>query len=214
MSLLREKISIVTGAGKGIGRAVAELFAREGSTVYAIDVTADSLSDIPDEFKTTIIPKYFDITDRDAVKALIMEIRNTHGKLDVLVNNAALMDNTAIGMIKSEQMERLLKINVIALIDILQLAARVMQRQNSGSIINISSMVGLRGNKGQLLYSATKGAVIALTKSASKELAAYNIRVNSIAPGLTDTDGFKSADEKYTAERVSNIGMKRLAQPI
>ena len=212
--MLEGKIALITGAGKGIGRAAAEVFVKNGAVVYAVDMLPGSLDDLCESLQPLLLPKYFDITDQSAAKSLVMEIKKNHGNLDVLVNNAALMDNTVIGMIGQNQMERLFNVNVFSLINILQLAARVMQKEKQGSIINISSMVGLRGNKGQLLYSATKGAVIALTMSAAKELASFNIRVNTIAPGLTDTDGFRTANEKHMENRIAGIGMGRLAEPV
>ena len=111
-------------------------------------------------------------------------------------------------------MESMFKVNVYGTINMLQMVSRVMGRQKSGgSIINISSLVGLRGNKGQLVYSATKGAIISLTKSAAKELAPKNIRVNSIAPGLTMTKMMEQADIDKLQNRIDNICMGRLAQP-
>ena len=118
-----------------------------------------------------------------------------------------------IGMISEEHMDKMFRVNVYGTINMIQAVSRIMSRGGGGSIINISSMVGLRGNKGQLVYSATKGAVIAATKSAAKELASKNIRVNSIAPGLTQTKMMEEADVKKLQTRIDNICMGRIAQP-
>lgn len=214
--LLRDKVCIVTGAGRGIGRAIAESLAAEGAFVYANDAREGSLDSWLTEssMRQGITPLYFDITDPAAVRNAFSQIRKEKQRLDVLVNNAGVEYNELIGMISPENMERMFSINVFATIEMLQMASRLMSRQErGGSIINISSMVGIRGNPGQLVYSATKGAVIALTKSAAKELASKNIRVNSVAPGLTKTEMMQGADIEKLKGRIANISMGRLAEP-
>ncbi|PKM94542.1 MAG: 3-oxoacyl-ACP reductase [Firmicutes bacterium HGW-Firmicutes-1] len=215
--LLEGKVCLITGTSRGIGRSIAEQFAKEGAIVYAnargngsIDEWAKENSE---RYHTVVVPLYFDITDTAASKEAVMKIKQEQGHIDVLVNNAAVEIGELIGMISHESMMKMFEVNVYALINLLQFVARIMSNQTGGSIINISSVVGLRGNRGQLVYSATKGAVIALTKSAAKELAPKNIRVNSVAPGLTDTDMVREFDREHLKERISNIGMGRLAKP-
>lgn len=217
-SLLSGKICIITGAGRGIGQAIAELFAENGAKVYANDLRQGCMDEWAKSCKSryigNIIPIYFDITDEAQVKEKIMSIKKAEGHIDTLVNNAGIEFNELIGMISNANMESMFKVNVYGTINMLQMVSRVMGRQKSGgSIINISSLVGLRGNKGQLVYSATKGAIISLTKSAAKELAPKNIRVNSIAPGLTMTKMMEQADIDKLQNRIDNICMGRLAQP-
>lgn len=217
--LLKGKVSIVTGAGRGIGCAIAELFAENGAVVYANDLREGCMAEWETECKNedfgSIRPIYFDITDEQQVKAGVMQIKKECGHIDVLVNNAGVEFNELIGMISPENMETMFRVNVFGTINMLQIVSRVMGRQNDGgSIINIASMVGLRGNTGQLVYSATKGAVISLTKSAAKELAPKKIRVNSIAPGLTKTKMMEQADQKKLQSRIDNVCMGRLAEPI
>lgn len=213
--LLKDKICCVTGASKGIGKATALRFAAEGATVYAIARDAAPIQKWVDEneFAGTVVPCQLDITDTAGVKALLMRIKKECGRLDVLVNNAAVERNERIGMITSQSMRNMFEVNVFALIETLQLAARIMQGKRSGSIINITSKVAQRGNPGQLVYSATKGAVLSLTKSAAKELAPYGIRVNAVAPGLTNTEMMAQADPAKLEERIRNICMGRLAEP-
>ena len=213
--LLKDKICCITGASKGIGKATAMRFAAEGATVYAIARDAAPIQQWMDEneFAGTVIPCQLDITDTAGVKALLMRIKRECGRLDVLVNNAAVERNERIGMITSQSMRNMFEVNVFALIETLQLAARIMQGKRSGSIINITSKVAQRGNPGQLVYSATKGAVLSLTKSAAKELAPYGIRVNAVAPGLTNTEMMAQADPAKLEERIRNICMGRLAEP-
>lgn len=214
--LLSQKVCLITGAGRGIGRSIAERFASEGALVYANDVNSEELETwIPTfECEYPIKAIYFDITDELAVKSAIMTIKKESGRIDVLVNNAGIEINESIGMISRKNMEKMFQVNVFAMVDIIQMVSRVMSRQKAGSIINISSIVGRRGNAGQLVYSATKGAVISLTKSAAKELAAKNIRVNSIAPGLTNTKMMQAENNEKLQQRINNISMGHLAEPL
>lgn len=215
--LLKGKICIVTGGSRGIGRAISETFASQGAYVYSVGSKLSSFDDwiLDSKFKSTIIPMGFDIRDSSLIRELMLLVKKSHGKIDVLVNNAGVEYNEVIGMISSYNMHEMFDVNVYATIEFLQLASRIMSSQSDGgSIINISSIVGIKGNKGQLSYSATKGAVIALTKSAAKELASKNIRVNSIAPGLTRTGMIDDTDYDKLKDRISNIGMGRLAEPL
>ena len=215
MGDLTGKVCLVTGAARGIGRAVAERLAADGATVYATGRSTESLQKWVDECpdRDRLIVRQFDVTDSAAAKALIMEIKKEQGGLDVLVNNAAIERNERIGMISRAGLAEMFETNVFGLIDLLQLAARIMQRVGKGSIINITSRVGERGGAGQLAYAASKGAVIAATKSAAKELATSGIRVNAVSPGLTDTDMYRDVPEEKMAERLRNICMGRLAKP-
>lgn len=214
---MEKKCAIVTGASRGIGRAIAERFAQEGAIVYAnarqtgsIDQWAGQLSNT---CPGTIIPQYYDVTSSSDCKAAVMQVRKEQKKLDILVNNAGLMSNGLLASITQATLCSLFSTNVFAPIFMMQLASRLMVSQKGGSIINIASIVGERGNRGQIAYSATKGAIIALTKSAAKELAPYNIRVNAVAPGLTNTDALDLVAAGQIDGRVSGIGLGRVAEP-
>lgn len=214
--LLKNKVCIVTGSTRGIGRAIAELFVDEGAEVIVNGTrygTADKWIENSNH-QANFHPFYFDISDPSAVRQNVMAIKKQFGRIDVLVNNAGVEYNELIGMISHENMEKMFRVNVYGTIEMIQMVSRVMSHnENGGSIINISSMVGVRGNAGQIVYSATKGAVIALTKSAAKELASKGIRVNSIAPGLTQTEMMDQADLEKLQRRISNICIGRIAQP-
>lgn len=216
--LLTDKVIIVTGAGRGIGRAMASVFAQNGAVVYAADVRQGSVEEWCDAVNETasgeIRSLYFDIASEQEAKAAVMQIKKECGHIDGLVNNAGVEFNELIGMISRDNMEKMFSVNVYGTINMLQIVSRIMGRQeNGGSIVNIASMTALRGNRGQLVYSATKGAVVSLTKSAAKELAEKKVRVNAIAPGLTNTEMMKQADPDKLQSRINNICMGRLAEP-
>ena len=215
--LLENKVCLVTGAAKGIGRAISERFAYQDAIVYVNDIVVGEMDqwalETAKKFNTTIIPVYFDVTDSQAAKQAIVMIKKDHGKLDGLVNNAGLISYEMMAMINFDYLRKMFDVNVIGMIQLMQLASRLMSRQKSGSIINMASIVGSVGVKGQLGYAASKGAVIALTKSAAKELASDNIRVNAIAPGMVGTERLKGVMEDKFSDRINSIGFGRLAEP-
>lgn len=208
---LQDKICLVTGAGKGLGRATAEAFLEEGAFVYVCDREPGCLDHWREDSRVGII--YVDVSDGEADRDAIMKIKREKGRLDVLVNNAGIMKDALIGSISRSLMEEVFATNVFGSMELLQLATKLMIRQKKGSIINFSSIVGITGNPGQLVYSATKGAIIAMTKTAAKELAPRGIRVNAIAPGMIDTDMMRSVGEEHLAVHLSHIPMGRLGEP-
>ena len=161
-------------------------------------------------------PVYFDVTDAAAVKAAFMNIFKTEGKINVLVNNAGVVFNKKIGMIVRPETELMFRINVIAIIEMIQLVSRFMSRCGGGSIVNIASVTAILGSVGQSAYSATKGAIMSFTKSAAKELAAQGIRVNAVAPGIVKTERFAElyeANGDKIDDRISRIALGRLGTP-
>lgn len=208
--LLENKVCIITGAAQGIGRQIAKQFATDGAIVYACD---------RQEFTTDnerIHPIVMDITDTASVKANLMQIFKAEGRIDCLVNNAGIVYNRKIGMIMREETERMFLVNVIAVLELIQLSSRLMARNGGGSIVNIASVTAVLGSPGQVAYSATKGAIISMTKSAAKELAPQGIRVNAVAPGIVQTERFTElyeSDGSKIDERIQRIALGRLGSP-
>lgn len=211
MSLLENKVAIVTGAGRGIGRAIAEKYANEGAFVYAADIREEDLKWT--EQNINVHGVTLDICDFAAVKDSVMAIKKEQGRVDVLVNNAGLISYEMMSMIDYDKFRKMIEVNVVSLVFLMQLVGRIMTRQQSGSIINMASMVAVKGAAGQLSYSATKGAVISATKSAAKELANNHIRVNAIAPGMVGTERFKAVLEEKFSQKINDIPFGRLAEP-
>ena len=208
MKLLEKKVAIITGAGRGIGRVIAEQFVADGAIVYAND-----LNEFEIPAAKTIC---FDVTDSNALKAGLMQIYKAEGRIDCVVNNAAIIQNQKLGMVTKPLLEKMYAVNVFAVIDMIQIASRLMARTGGGCFVNMASVTGVVGSPGQVAYSASKGAVISLTKSAAKELAPMNIRVNAVAPGIVKTERF---EELYEAtgdkinERIEKIALGRLGTP-
>lgn len=220
-SLLHNKVCIITGAAQGIGKSIAERFAADGAIVYACDRNEGTMEQwaatCSEKYGTKIVPVYFDVTDASAMKSEIMDIYKAEGHIDALVNNAGVVFNKKIGMIIREETELMFRVNVIAVIELIQLVSRLMARRKSGSIVNIASITAVAGSPGQVAYSATKGAVISLTRSAAKELAPQGIRVNAVAPGIIETERFselyEESGDKIDA-RIQRIALGRLGSPI
>ncbi len=220
MELLKNKVVIITGAGRGIGRVIAEQFAQDGAIVYANDLQIGDMeewaSDCALRHTTKVTPICFDVTDSAALKAGLMSVYKAEGHIDCVVNNAAIIANQKLGMVTKALLEKMYNVNVFAVIDMIQIVSRLMARKGGGSIVNIASITGVVGSPGQVAYSSTKGAVISITKSAAKELSSLNIRVNAVAPGIIKTERFNElyeADGSKIDERISRIALGRLGTP-
>ena len=218
--LLENKVCIITGAAQGIGKGIAERFAADGAIVYACDLREGSMDEWAGECaernSTRVTPLYFDVSDAAAVKENFMAVFKAEKRIDALVNNAGVVFNKKIGMIVRPETELMFRINVIAVIEMVQLVSRLMARTGGGSIVNIASVTAVLGSPGQSAYSATKGAIISFTRSAAKELAPQGIRVNAVAPGIVRTERFAELYESDGAkidQRISRIGLGRLGTP-
>lgn len=200
--LLQGKNVIITGARKGIGRVILELFAQNGANIWACirkddeefskDIKALSIQN-----DVWIEPIYFDLTDENSIKQGVQIIIKEKKPIDVLMNNAGISYGGLFTMTPLAVLKDIFQVNYFAQIQIMQLVLRVMMRQRNGCIINMASIGGIETAPGYLAYGSSKAALIYATKSVSHEVGQYNIRVNAIAPGLTETDmgNYKSDEE-------------------
>lgn len=211
--MLTGKVAVVTGASRGIGAAVATSFARAGAEVWLCGRSETSLLATYEACKaenTTVNCVAFDVMHPQEVKAAYLKIRKASGGIDILVNNAGILKDALLGMITTEQLQDVYQTNVFGPIYNSQYAARLMGRKGGGSIINISSIIGVNGNAGQAVYGGSKAAIIGATKSLAKELATQHIRVNAIAPGFIDTDMARQLDDETFKKRLDSIAMDRI----
>ena len=196
------KIALITGGARGQGRQEAELFAAEGATVYITDVLDDVGAAAADELGDAVTFLHHDVTRENDWTAVIAGIVEQHGRIDILVNNAGIFSMTPALDTSIEAWDQMVSINQTGVFLGIRDVGRVMCEQGAGSIINISSIAGLAGVGGAHAYAATKWAVRGMSKSAALEFAAHGVRVNSVHPGIIDTDmlrGFGGNLERVTA---------------
>jgi 3-oxoacyl-[acyl-carrier protein] reductase len=218
MLMLDKKVALITGSTKGIGLATAKRFAQEGAEVIITGRSIDKLLQasqgiLNEQPNARITTLELDVGSEESVKNAFQYIFKKFKRLDVLVSNAGILDDALIGMVTKDQINNVFSPNTFGVIYCAQYASRLMSRNKQGSIINLSSIIGVEGNIGQTVYAGSKAAVIGITKSLAKELAHQNIRVNAIAPGFIDTDMARSIGPEKYAERVASIKMGRAGTP-
>jgi dehydrogenase/reductase SDR family protein 4 len=216
MSLLQDKVAIVTGASRGIGKAIAEAFVREGATVVISGRRQETLDQVAREIGPRAKPVVCHVGKADHVHALVESTAREYGRIDILVNNAAtnIAQGPAIAMDEG-QFDKMVEVNLKSTFRLINLVAPGMCQRGSGSIINIASISGLRPQFHGLLYSMTKAALIMMTQSYALELGPKGVRVNAIAPGLIQTvlSEYYWKDEKLKADIVSKQPIQHLGQP-
>ena len=216
--LLKNKTALITGASKGIGKAIAEQFAKEGADLILFARSMDELSMLKSELESTYgntVDIYkVDVTNKEDLATSFKDILQTKKNFfDVLVNNAGVMKDSMLSTVKIDLIEENFRTNTFSSMLISQYALKSFLRLRKGSIINISSIIGTNGNTGQSIYSASKSAILGFSKSLAKELAALNIRVNVIAPGFIKTGLTEVYQEKFNETDVPLIGMRRMGEP-
>jgi len=217
--LLANKVVWITGASRGIGRATAVEAAKNGAATVVLSArsqqalaeTADAVRAISSNESAQIVA--MDVSDPQSIKAAFNEVHKSCKRLDVLVNNAGVLKQALIGMISSAQIDEVMRTNVYSVVLLIQYAARAMLLQRSGAIVNVTSILGRTGNEGNLVYVASKAAVIGATKSAARELAAHGIRVNAVAPGVIKTDMIASIPAERMQALRSSIKLGRFGEP-
>jgi 3-oxoacyl-[acyl-carrier protein] reductase len=217
MGLLTGKTALITGASRGIGKAIAILFAREGADIAITNIADD------DEFRNSVrelealkvnVKGYVsNAANYDDSQRVINEIVKDFQKIDVLVNNAGITRDTLLMRMSEEQWDTVIAVNLKSVFNLTKAAIQTMLKQKSGSIINMSSVVGVSGNAGQSNYSASKAGIIGFTKSVAKEVGSRNIRCNAIAPGFIITEMTEKLPEDVKNEWVNKIPLKRGGTP-
>lgn len=215
--MLKNKIALITGAGRGIGRAIAIALAKEGAEVV---INYNGSEERAKEVKQTIEENggkasiyKCNVSDFEACETMIREIVKEHGHLDILVNNAGITKDGLIMKMKEEDFDRVLNVNLKGTFNTIRHSARQMLKQRSGKIINISSVSGILGNVGQANYAASKAGVIGLTKTMARELGSRGITVNAIAPGFVDTEMTEVLSEEIRENACKQIILGRFGKP-
>ena len=212
---LSGKVALITGSARGIGKAIAQELANHGANIVINDILAkNEIDKTLEEIKKNgniAVGIKADITVFDEVSTMMKEIINKFGKIDILVNNAGITRDSLLIRMKEEDWDAVIRINLKGTFNCSKSVAKYMMRQKStDKIVNISSVIGLIGNIGQVNYAASKAGVIGLTKSMAKELASRNINVNAVAPGFIETDMTKKLPEKVRQDLQKHIPLKRL----
>lgn len=212
------KTAIITGANRGIGKELVAEFARNGYDIWACARTENKefeafLTELSEQTKTIIKPIYFDLSDEESIKTGVKQILAEKIPVDVLVNNAGIAHGGLLAMTSLEKLKEVYQVNVFAPIQIMQLVSRQMMRQKYGCIINMCSVGGIEAQPGYLAYGSSKASLIWITKSLSKELGPYNIRVNGIAPGLIDTEMGNYKSEEELEKTLNRMSISRMGKP-
>ncbi len=217
MKLLEGKTALITGASRGIGKAIALKFANEGANIAFSDLFCDeNMVNLENELKNLDIKAKGYASDASSLtdaETLINNVLNDFGEIDILVNNAGITrDNLLLRMTEADW-DMVIKVNLKSIFNLTKAVQRHMLKQKSGSIINMSSVVGLEGNAGQSNYSASKAGLIGFTKSIAMELGSRNIRCNAIAPGFIETEMTAKLPEEVKNEWIKTIPLRRSGKP-
>ena len=217
MKLLEGKTGLVTGGARGIGRAIAIAFAKHGANVAFSDMNADeNFQNLEKELNAMGVKAKGYVSDAsnfEASQAMVDEIVKDFGRIDILVNNAGITRDTLLMRMTEEQWDLVMNVNLKSVFNLTKAAQKYMLKQKSGSIINMSSVVGVSGNAGQANYSASKAGIIGFTKSVARELGSRNIRCNAIAPGFIITEMTHKLPEEVRNEWIEKIPLKRGGTP-
>ncbi len=217
MDLLKGKVALVTGASRGIGRKIAETYASEGASVAFTDLKRDENMESLEKELTAMGVKcqgyVSDASDFDAASKTVEEIVDTFGQIDILVNNAGITRDTLLMRMEEEMWDMVIKVNLKSVFNFTKAIQRIMLKQRSGAIINMSSVVGVNGNAGQANYAASKAGILGFTKSVAKELGSRNVRCNAIAPGFIITEMTAKLSDEVKQEWTKQIPLRRGGTP-
>jgi len=213
MGLLSGKTAIITGASKGIGKGIAETFAKQGANVAFTFLSSvekgQALEQELQQYGTQVKGYRSDASKMDDAEALVAQVIEDFGAVHIVVNNAGITKDTLLMRMTEEDFNRVIEVNLNSVFNMTKAVQRTFLKQRSGSIINISSVVGVKGNAGQANYAASKAGIIGFTKSVALELGSRNIRCNAIAPGFIETEMTAVLDEKTVQQWRDGIPLKR-----
>lgn len=213
---MERKTVLVTGASRGIGRAIAISMAKEGFNVIVnYNGNQNKAQETLEECKkygVEVMLVQADVSKYEEVEKMIQNIVEKFERIDVLVNNAGIVKDSLLLRMSEDDFDKVIDVNLKGCFNCIKHVSKLMMKQRSGSIINISSVIGLVGNVGQINYAASKAGILGLTKASAKELASRNIRVNAIAPGFIDTEMSATLNEKIKANILDQIALKRFGR--
>ena len=212
--MLQGKTAVVTGAAKGIGKAIALAFAKEGCNIvlnYHSSLDDETVQEI-EACGVTCMPVQGDVSDFAFAADMMKKVKKELGSVDILVNNAGITKDMLLMRMTEEQFDSVIQTNLKGTFNMIRHASSIMLKQRSGAIINMSSVVGVMGNVGQANYAASKAGIIGLTKSTAKELAARGVTCNAIAPGFVETDMTAALSEDLQKQMLETIPLKRYGQ--
>ena len=213
---LKDQVAIITGSAQGIGKTIAETFAREGAKIVITDINIEKAQATADEIKNKYnvetIAIASNVTKLSDCENLIAKTLDKFQKIDILVNNAGITKDNLVLRMSEQEWDAVISVNLKGVFNSIKAVTRTMFKQRHGRIINIASVVGIMGNAGQANYSASKGGVIALTKTCAKEFSSRNILVNAIAPGFIKTAMTDALSDEVKAKYAEVIPLKRLGE--
>jgi len=213
MKLLEGKNALVTGGSRGIGKAIVEVFIAHGANVAFTYLSSEEKANaIVDSLKGSgkVIAIKSNAADYKEAEELVKQVTSEFGSIDILVNNAGITRDNLILRMNEEQWDEVIQTNLKSVFNLTKQVIRPMMKARSGSIINVSSIVGMKGNAGQSNYAASKGGIIAFTKSIAQEIGSRNIRCNAIAPGFIETDMTDALGDEAKDNFIKNIPLRRL----
>jgi len=206
--LLKDRVAIVTGGARGIGKAIALLFAQEGADIAICDVNQETLASAKKEIESLgrkVLAEVVDVTKADQVDGFTQKTLDNFKKIDILINNAGITRDGLLVRMSEADWDLVLAVNLKGAFNFTKAAAKIMMKQRDGRIVNMASIIGIMGNAGQANYAASKGGLIAFTKTVAKELASRNVRANAIAPGFIQTDMTAKLSDEVKSEMLKFV---------
>lgn len=217
MKLLQNKTALITGASRGIGRGIAIEFAKQGANVaFTYNASAEAAKVLEKEleaFGIKAVGYQSNAADFDAAQELAKNVLDEFGNIDILINNAGITKDNLLMRISEDDFDKVIEVNLKSVFNLTKAVIRSMMKQRAGSIINMSSVVGLKGNAGQANYAASKAGILGFTKSVALELGSRNIRCNAVAPGFIETEMTDKLDPKIVDEWRKGVPLKRGGTP-